>query len=117
MLSVILQSAIMMNVIMMSVVMLMFVLLNAMEPLRKCQHIEFDWENNVFNVDVLEWGNIEICGLHYKHVTIVNDDSSIVTKWSSKLIDAARGVIYNRHMFILQATGEIYEVFLAKLAK
>jgi len=38
-------------------------------------------------------------------MTIVNDDSSIVNKWSYKLIDAARGVIYDRHMFIVQATG------------
>ncbi len=35
---------------------------------------------------------------------IVNDDSSVVIKWSFKLIDAARGVIYDRHMFIVQAT-------------
>ena len=43
-------------------------------------------------------------GLYYKHWTIVNDDSSVVIKWSFKLIDAARGVIYDRHMFIVQAT-------------
>jgi len=46
-----------------------------------------------------------ICGLYYKHMKIINDDSSIIIKWSSKLIDAARGVIYDRHMFIVQATG------------
>ncbi len=39
-------------------------------------------------------------------MTIINDDSSVIIKWSSKLIDAARGVIYNHHMFIVQATGE-----------
>ncbi len=38
-------------------------------------------------------------------MTIVNDDSSVVIKWSSKLIDAARGIIYDRHMFTVQATG------------
>ncbi len=43
-------------------------------------------------------------GLYYKHMTIVSEDSSFVIKWSSKLIDAARGVIYDRHMFIAQAT-------------
>ncbi len=48
---------------------------------------------------------IEYSDNHYKHVMIVNDDSSGVIKWSFKLIDAARGVIYDRHMFILQATG------------
>ncbi len=47
--------------------------------------------------------------LYYKHMTIVNDDSSIVIKWSSKLIDAAWGVIYDRHMFIVKkATGVVY---------
>jgi hypothetical protein len=29
--------------------------------------------------------------------------TSVVIKWSSKRIDAARGVIYDRHMFIVQA--------------
>jgi hypothetical protein len=42
--------------------------------------------------------------LYYKHMTIINDDSSIIIKWSSKLIDAARDVIYDRHMFIVHAT-------------
>jgi hypothetical protein len=49
--------------------------------------------------------NIETCGLYYKHMTIVNDNSSVIIKWSSKLTDAARGVIYDHHMFIVQATG------------
>ena len=47
----------------------------------------------------------DICDDHYKHVTIVNDDSSGIIKWSFKLIDAARGVIYDCHMFIVHATG------------
>jgi hypothetical protein len=38
-------------------------------------------------------------------MTIVNEDSNIIIKWSSKLIDAARCVIYDPHMFIIQATG------------
>ncbi len=45
------------------------------------------------------------CGLYYKHVTLVNDASSDVIKWSFKLIDAARGIIYDRHMFIVQDTA------------
>ncbi len=45
-----------------------------------------------------------LCGLYYKHMTIVNDDSSVVIKGSFKLIDTARGVIYDHHMFIVQAT-------------
>jgi len=50
----------------------------------------------------------KISGLHYKYMTIVNDDSSIVIKWSFKLIDSARGVIYDRHMFTVQATAQIH---------
>ncbi len=38
-------------------------------------------------------------------MTIVNEDSSVISKWSSKLIDDARVVIYNRNMFIIQATA------------
>ncbi len=46
-----------------------------------------------------------ISGLYYKHVTIVNDDSSVVSKWSVKLIDDPRVIIYDHHRFIIQATG------------
>jgi hypothetical protein len=45
-------------------------------------------------------------GLYYKPITIVNDNSSIVNKLETSLIDAARVVIYNRHMYIVQATGQ-----------
>ncbi len=38
-------------------------------------------------------------------MTIVNDDSSIVSEQSFLLINNARGIIYNHHMFIIQATG------------
>ncbi len=38
-------------------------------------------------------------------MTIVNDNSSVVSKWSFKLIDDPRVVIYDRHSFIIQATG------------
>jgi hypothetical protein len=38
-------------------------------------------------------------------MTIVNDESSVVSEQSFQLIDDARGVIYDRHMFIIQATG------------
>ncbi len=44
-------------------------------------------------------------GLYYKHMKIVNDDSSIFSKQSFQLIDDARGVIYDRRMFIIQATA------------
>jgi hypothetical protein len=48
-----------------------------------------------------------IRGLYYKHVTIVNDDSGFVSKWSFKLNDDPRVVIYDHHRFIIQATGRI----------
>ncbi len=41
------------------------------------------------------------CGLYFKHITIVNDDSSVVNK---RLTDDTRVVIYYRNMFIIQAT-------------
>jgi hypothetical protein len=46
-------------------------------------------------------------GLYYKLVTIVNDDSSIISKWSFKLIDDPRVVIYDRNKFIMQATDVV----------
>ncbi len=45
-------------------------------------------------------------GVCYKHITIVNYDSSIVSKFEASLTDDARVVIYDRHMFIVQATGK-----------
>ncbi len=49
---------------------------------------------------------IEYSGLYYQHMMIINYDSSVVIKWSFKLFDATRGVIYDRHMFIVQATDQ-----------
>jgi hypothetical protein len=45
------------------------------------------------------------CGLYYKPVMIVNDDSRVVNKLEASLTDDARVVIYNHHMFIVQAIG------------
>ncbi len=47
----------------------------------------------------------ETSGLYYKPVTIVNDNSRVVNKLEASLTDDARVVIYNRHMFIVQATN------------
>ena len=44
-------------------------------------------------------------GLYYKPIMIVNDDSSVVNKLETSIIDNARVIIYNRHMFIVQDTG------------
>ncbi len=43
---------------------------------------------------------IDICGLYYKPITIINDYSSIVNKLETSLIDDDRVIIYNCHMFI-----------------
>jgi hypothetical protein len=39
-------------------------------------------------------------------MTIVNDDSSVVNKLETSLTDDARVVIYDRHVFIVQANGQ-----------
>jgi hypothetical protein len=38
-------------------------------------------------------------------MTIVNDDSRVVNKLEAALTDNARVIIYDRQMFIVQATG------------
>jgi hypothetical protein len=45
-------------------------------------------------------------GLYYKHITIVNYDSRVINKFGASLTDDARVIIYDHHMFIVQATGE-----------
>jgi hypothetical protein len=44
-------------------------------------------------------------GLYYKHNTIVNDDSSIVNKFEASLTGDNRVIIYDCHMFTVQAVG------------
>ncbi len=46
-----------------------------------------------------------LCGLYYKHFTIVNDDSSVINKFEASLTDYARVIIYDHYMFIVQASG------------
>ncbi len=48
--------------------------------------------------------NDDSSGLYYKPITIINDDSSIINKLEISLTDDARVVIYDHHMFIVQAT-------------
>ncbi len=45
------------------------------------------------------------CGLYYKPTMIINDDSRVVNKLEASLTDDTRVVIYDCHMFIVQATG------------
>jgi hypothetical protein len=52
------------------------------------------------------FANLMSRGLYYKPVMIVNDNSRvIITKFETSLTDDARVVIYDHHMFIVQATG------------
>ncbi len=52
-------------------------------------------------------------GLYYKHVMIVNFASSGINKLKASLNDDARVIIYNCHLFIVQATGaNIIKLFL-----
>jgi hypothetical protein len=53
-------------------------------------------------------------GLYYKHVTIINYASSGINKFRASLNDDARVVIYNHHMFIVQAT-EVNLIFLLSI--
>ncbi len=41
-------------------------------------------------------------------MTLVNDDSRVVNKLETSLTDDAKVVIYDRHMFIVQATSFTY---------
>ncbi len=52
-----------------------------------------------------------LSGLYYKHVTIVNYASSGINKLKASLNNDARVVIYDRHMFIVQATGHFHSLF------
>ncbi len=42
--------------------------------------------------------------MYYKHITTINDDSSVINKFETSLTDDARAIIYDHHMFIEQAT-------------
>jgi hypothetical protein len=58
------------------------------------------------------------CGLYYKPMTIVNDDSRVINKLEASLTDDARVIIYDHHMFIVQATvSKILVVLVAPYFK
>ncbi len=54
--------------------------------------------------NLLYYTSEQLIGLYYKHMTILNDDSSIISEQSFQIIDDTIGVIYDRRMFIIQAT-------------
>jgi hypothetical protein len=53
---------------------------------------------------------LSFCGLYYKPIMMVNDDSRVINKLETLPTDDDRVVIYGCHMFIVQA-------LLAKEAK
>jgi hypothetical protein len=55
--------------------------------------------------------------MNYKPMTIVNGDSRVVNKLEDSLTNDARVIIYDRHMFIVQATESLssfFDTFLIK---
>jgi hypothetical protein len=59
----------------------------------------------VLAVDVMRIFNLVNSGLYYKPLMFVNDDSRIINKLEASLTDNARVIIYDRHMFTVQATS------------
>jgi hypothetical protein len=55
-----------------------------------------------FNVSFAHFVHLNlICGLYYKPMMILNDDSRVVNKLETLLNDYARVIIYDCHMFIV----------------
>jgi nanoRNase/pAp phosphatase (c-di-AMP/oligoRNAs hydrolase) len=53
--------------------------------------------------------NSDFNDLYYKLMTIINDNSRVINKLEASLTDDARVIIYDHHMFIVQATGTLTE--------
>ncbi len=68
--------------------------LNYSSTILHCEH-NFNFKSN------------DISGLYYKSMTIVNDDSGVINKLEDSLTVDSRVIIYDHHMFIVQATGLI----------
>ncbi len=62
-------------------------------------------------------GVLVLSGLYYKPVTIVNDDSSIINKLETSRTNDVRVIIYDRGMFIVQATGSSENIHLDQLVQ
>ncbi len=58
-------------------------------------------------LNVMPQFGASICGLYYKPIAIINDDSSVVNMLETSDTDDARVVIYVCHRFIVQATDFI----------
>jgi hypothetical protein len=72
------------------------------------------YKNNTLHTITVSF-NFFTSGLNYKPMTIIKDDSRVITKLETSLTDDARVIIYDRHMFIVQAT-EFHFVYLFSAA-
>ncbi len=50
--------------------------------------------------------SVSTFGLYYKPMMIVNDDFRVINKLEASPTDDARVIIYDHHMFIVQAPGQ-----------
>ncbi len=78
----------------------------------KTVHQKMPWPKLTFSAlsqTTQFWHRQTIFGLYYKHSTIVNYASSIVNKLEALLTDNARVIIYDRHVFIVQATSLLWQ--------
>ncbi len=105
------------------------------------ENIRLAWNRIAVIINYLRnFYNTSPIDLYYKHITIVNDDSRVVSKWRSKLwcrflttlevsfmlLESSFMLleniystgIYNHHIFIVQATGfNIVKLFLCRCHK
>ncbi len=71
------------------------------------------WRSLIFSYSVHSFIILN-SGQYNKPFTIVNDNSKVVSMLETSLNDNARVIIYNRHMFIVQATGpNVIQLFTA----
>ncbi len=70
----------------------------------QCRYVERDYDET-FSAPK------QSSGLYYKPITIVNDNSIIIHKLETSLIDDARVIIYDHHMFIVKATEFVLIIF------
>ncbi len=61
------------------------------------------WDSGFLRLGLFRSGKVR-GALYCKHMVMLNDDSSIINKLGASLTDDARVIIYNHHVFIVQAT-------------
>ncbi len=59
----------------------------------------------LFNYGSKKFYDEDPSGLYHKPMIIINDDSRVINKCEASLTDNARVVIFECHMFIVQATS------------